>query len=148
MEQLAMTFPDRDKGFYCSHCGSYVKLYKRSFNSNMAVCLLALLKHNAIGFVKIEDFLLSHGYKRCGDFSYLVHYRMLEKQKGKRDDGSPKNGFYRITGLGILFAEGKVKVQSKFLIENNKLIGFEGKEVSINDVKKEKFHFDNLMYND
>lgn len=143
--QIGLIFPDREKGYVCDHCGSYVKLYKRSFNSNMGICLLALYKHKVNGFVKVEDFLLEHGYKRCGDFSYLIHYNMLEKMKGKREDGSSKNGFYRLTSMGVMFCEGKTKVKEHFLICNNKLEGFAGREIDIHESLGNKFSFDKLM---
>jgi len=136
-----------DKGFVCKCCGSFVKQYTRSFNSNMALCLMLLYRYNMNGFVKVEDFLIKNGHKRCGDFSYLVHYRFLEKQGGKRDDGSKRNGYYRLTSLGTFFVEGKVKAKKKFIILNNKLQGFSGDEISIKEALGKRFSFDELMGN-
>lgn len=136
---------DFNKGFVCDCCGSFCKRYTRIFNSNMAICLLLLYKFNVNGFVKVEDFLIKNGHKRCGDFSYLVHYRFLEKQGGKREDGSRRNGYYRLTSLGIMFVEGKVTARKKFMILNNKFEGFEGDEVTIRQALGKKFNFDELM---
>jgi hypothetical protein len=136
---------DYDKGFVCDCCGSYVRRYTRSFNSNMALALLLLYKFNIRGFVKVEDFLIQQGRKRCGDFSYLVHYGFLEKQIGKRNDGSNRNGFYKITGRGLMFCEGKLTAHEKFMILNNKFEGFKGKELSIKEVLGKKFNYDELM---
>lgn len=134
-----------DKGYVCEHCGSYVKRYRRSFNSNMAMCLWLLYKFNVKGFIKVEEFLIANGRKRCGDFSYLVHYRFLEKQSGKREDGSPRNGYYRLTSLGILFVEGKIKAHEKFYILHNQFMGFDGKEITLKEALGEKFNYDELM---
>lgn len=147
LEQTLISFPDASKGYKCSCCGSYVRQYTRKFNSNMGIALKALYDHKVNGFVKVEDFLLANGYKRCGDFSYLTHYRLIERMQGKREDNSNRNGYYRLTSLGIMFCEQKWKVQEKFIIFNNKLIGFEGKEVDIKDILKEKFSFQELMQN-
>jgi hypothetical protein len=147
MNQTKITFPDADKGYCCSSCGSYIKAYHRSFNSNMALCLLVLYKSGITDYVHLENLLLEKGYKRCGDFSYLVHFRLIEKLKEKRDDGSPRNGLYRITSNGIMFAEGKTTVQSKFIIQQNKLLGFEGKDINIKDALGTKFNYDILMDN-
>ena len=136
---------DYDKGFICDCCGAYCKRYTRSFNGNMAMALVLLYKFNMNGFVKVEDFLIKNGQKRCGDFSYLVHYRFLEKQSGKRDDGSKRNGYYRLTALGIMFVEGKIKASEKFLILNNKFEGFAGEEIDIRKALGKKFNFDELM---
>lgn len=136
---------DYDKGFKCPHCGAFCKRYTRSFNSNMALALLLLYKFNIRGFVKVEDFLIQQGRKRCGDFSYLVHYGFLEKQVKKRKDGSNRNGFYKITGRGIMFCEQKIMAHEKFMILNNKFEGFKGKEITIKEALGKKFNYDEMM---
>jgi hypothetical protein len=145
--QTDLSFPDATKGFFCSCCGGYVKIYRRSFNSNMALCLIALYRNTNGEFVKVENFLTKHGYQRCGDFSYLRHYGFIEAQKSKREDNSPRNGFYRLTGLGRLFVEAKEKAKEKFLIQNNKLLGFEGEEINIYQALGNKFDYNQLMNN-
>ncbi len=136
---------DINAGYVCDYCGSFVKRYRRSFNANMAICLILLYRFNINGFIKVEDFLIKNGMKRCGDFSYLVHYRLLEKQQGKRTDGSSRNGYYRITSLGLMFVEGKVKVPAKFFILHNTLQGFDGGDIDIRQALGKKFSFDELM---
>ncbi len=145
MEQSSIVFPDAVKGYKCPCCGSFIKQYVRKFNSNMATALLALYKHNVNGYVKLEEFLSEHGYKRCGDASYLVHYRMLEKLKAKREDGSKKNGYYKLTSVGIMFIEGKTTAKEKFIIQQNRLVGFDGEDVGIKDILGVKFNFDEMM---
>lgn len=136
---------DIDKGYICQCCGCFVKRYTRSFNSNMAMCLLLLYKFNERGFVKVEDFLIRNGQKRCGDFSYLVHYGFLEKQVGKREDGSSRNGYYKLTGRGMMFVEGKLTAPEKFMILNNKFEGFKGREITIREALGKAFNYDELM---
>jgi hypothetical protein len=139
---------DYSKGFKCEHCGSYVKEYRRSLNSNMAVAMLALyLNGKENSFIKVEEFLIKNGYPRCGDFSYLRFYGFLEPLKEKREDGSSRNGYYRLTAIGRLFVEGKVLAFEKFKILHNTFTGFEGNEISIKQALKEKFDYDALMGN-
>jgi hypothetical protein len=145
--QLEVAFPDANKGYFCQCCGSYVKLYRRTFNCNMALALIALYRHTKGEFVKVEDFLTKHNYQRCGDFSYLRHYGFIEPLKEKREDSSQRNGFYRITGIGRLFCEGKEVAKEKFLIQNNKLLGFEGEDITIIDALGTKFNYSILMSN-
>lgn len=148
---LEFEFPEptavdkRDLGYVCKHCGSYCKRYTRKFNSNMAICLLALVKHGVTEFVYLEDWMIKHGYKRCGDASYLVHYRFLEKLKGQRTDGSNRMGLYRITPMGIMFAEQKIAAKEKFIIYNNRCEGFTGNDVDIKQVLGTKFDYATLM---
>jgi len=133
------------KGFTCGHCGQFVKLYRRKLNSNMALTLLLLYRSGKRDFVHIENFMQELGYKRSGDFSYLVHWKFLEKKSGNREDGSTRNGHYKLTGLGIMFAEGKITAREKIMIFNNKFEGFDGGEVDIRTALTEKFNYEELM---
>lgn len=143
--QNAINFPDKNKGYTCPCCDQFVKAYIRSFNSNMAVALLVLYKNRNKGFVHLETLLTESGHKRCGDASYLRHFKLIEALKEKRDDGSKRNGKYKITGLGIMFCENKVTVKSNFEIFNNKVEGFSGEEVNIHQALGTKFSYQELM---
>lgn len=140
--------PDNDKrlrGYCCPECGQLVKMYGRKFNSNMALALIFLYHNKARGFIHLENEMKAAGKQRCGDASYLRHYRLIEAYKGERTDGSPRNGFYKITGLGIQFCEQKYRVQKTFLIFNNKIEGFHGPEIGITEALGTKFKYDELM---
>jgi hypothetical protein len=145
LPQTGFDLPDADKGYKCSCCGQYVKRYFRKFNSNMALALIILYRNKDKGFIHLENTMKELGYKRCGDASYLRHYRLIEKKEGNRDDGSPRNGMYKITGIGIMFVEGKSKVQGTFIISNNKHEGFEGDKITIQDALGKKFDYTELM---
>jgi len=144
-QTLIEGFPDKSVGYTCQCCGQFVKQYKRHFNSNMGLAMLMLYKHRDKGFVHLENLMSENGYKRCGDASYLRHYSLIQPLKEKRQDGSQRNGYYKITGLGIMFCELKTTVKEKFIIFNNKLEGFEGKDITILDALGEKFNYDTLM---
>jgi len=135
----------KSKGYVCECCGQYVKEYTRSFNCNMALLLIRLHKHQQTGFVHIEKFLTDNGYSRCGDFSYLTHYRLLEKLEGDRPDGSNRNGYYRLTGSALMFIEGKLTVSAKFKMFNGKFMGFEGEQIDIKTVLGKRFSYQELM---
>jgi hypothetical protein len=144
-KQVLLLFPlNADKGYFCECCGAYVKRYKRSFNANMALSLLLLYKSER-KFQHMETLISESKYKRCGDFSYLVHYGLIKALKGEREDGSPRNGYYQITGTGIMFAEGKTTVQEKFIMFKGKHEGFEGKEIDIYQALGNKFNYSELM---
>lgn len=145
LQQLDIFSSKRREGFRCSCCNQYVKEYSRSFNANMAIASLCLYKHSGGKFVHLEKFLAEQGHQRCGDASYLRFYNIIQKMEGDRKDGSPRNGFYKLTGVGILFCERKLKVQSKFVIFNNALQGFEGEEIDVVDALKNKFDYEKLM---
>ncbi len=136
------------EGYHCSCCGSYIKEYHRSFNAGMAMMLIHLYRHNERDFVHIENFLTKHSYPRCGDFSYLTLYGLLEKKVGERADGSKKNGYYKLTGKALMFIEQKITVHSKFKMLNGKFMGFEGEQIDIKTALGKRFDFNKLMNNE
>ena len=136
---------DAIKGYHCECCGSYIKEYHRSLNSNMALALIVLYNSGIQDYVHLENLLMERGYKRCGDFSYLSHYRFIERLSEKRSDGSSRNGMYKITSLGLMFSEGKITAKSKFIMRQNKLQGFEGNDIYIQQALGKKFNYDELI---
>lgn len=143
-----MNIPDPDKGYCCPTCGQLCKRYYRSFNSNMALSLIFLYKFRKHGFIKIEELMRINGYKRCGDASYLRHYKLIEAAEGKREDGSTRVGMYKITGMGIMFVEKNLTVKSKFVMYKGKCEGYEGREINIEDALGKKFNYSELMNGD
>lgn len=135
----------RIRGYCCPTCNSFIKMYARKFNSNMAYALLFLYHNRHKGFIHLENQMKEAGKQRCGDASYLRHYRLIEAYEGERVDGSPRNGFYKITGHGIMFCEQKTTVKQTFLIFHNKVEGFEGKEIDIVAALGKKFNYSELM---
>lgn len=142
-------FNEKPKMVKCNCCGHVSIEYHRSYNSNMALALLLLYNQTLFkqpgSYVHMEDLILKNGYKRCGDFSYLVKYGHIQKMEGKRNDGSNRNGMYRITSAGIMFAEAKTMVKQKFIMKDGKFYGYEGKMINIYDALKDKFNYANLM---
>lgn len=145
-KQAQNLFPQNaDEGYTCECCGMYIRRYRRTFNSNMALALIALYKKRDMGYVHVENTLADMGYKRCGDASYLQHYNLITSLPEKREDGSPRNGYYKITELGILFVEKKIKVQEKFIMFKGKHEGFNGKEIDIEQALKKQFNYLELI---
>jgi hypothetical protein len=139
---------DKQKGYFCECCGKFVKEYRRKLNANMALALVVLFKNKSFGYVHIEKYMIEKGYPRSGDFSYLVHWGLIERLKANRTDGSSRNGYYKITGQGIAFADNKITVREAILIEDNKFNGFSGNEVNIKHCLGIKFNYEKLMANE
>jgi hypothetical protein len=93
----------------------------------------------------METLISESKHNRCGDFSYLAHYGLIKALKAEREDGSPRNGYYQITGTGIMFAEAKLTVKEKFLMFQGKCEGFEGEEIDIYQALGTKFNYSELM---
>lgn len=135
----------RDKGYICKCCGLFVKRYCRPLNSNMALALIVLYKSGLKDYVHLENLMAEKGYKRCGDASYLIYWRFLERLRERRPDNSTRNGMYRITPMGIMFVEGKIKAKARCYVFNNSWEGFTGEEINILDALGTKFSYADLM---
>ena len=75
-------------------------------------------------------------------YSILI---FLEKKKEDREDGSNRNGYYKITSFGLMFCENKMKARQSVLIFNNKFEGYSGNEISIQDALTQRFSYNELM---
>jgi len=148
LDQTSISFPDADKGYTCPTCGHYHRRYYRKLNANMCMAILAVFHFGNDQFVHVEKLMKEKGLPRSGDFPYLVHWKLLERKIADREDGSPKNGFYKITDYGRLFARGKINVKSTMIYYNGKCEGFEGDEISIEKAINKKFDFRELMKGD
>lgn len=134
-----------DEGYRCKCCGSFIKRYRRKLLSNMALVLIYLYKAGIRDWVHVEKWLVDNGHQRSGDFHKLVFWGLIDRLMEDREDGSSRNGYYRLNGKSIMFVEGKLKVKQTALILNGKFEGFEGKEITIQDALGEKFNYNQLM---
>ena len=80
-----------------------------------------------------------------GDLSKLCYWDLLESKRGKRDDGSSRNGMYRITDKGMQFVMGQLRLKSHVRMFNNATYGFDGKDINIVDALSSKFNYGELM---
>lgn len=137
---------DKSKGFTCDCCGSFVKQYRRKLNSSMSLVLLLLYKSGKREFIHIENWLKEIGRPELrADFAKLRFWDLLEKKLEDRADGSNRNGYYRLTGRGIMYVENKLTVKEKVVVYNNTPNGFEGKEIGISESLGSKFNYAELM---
>ncbi len=111
----------------------------------MAHTLILLYKSGKRDWLHIENWLIENGHRRSGDYHKLVLWGLLDKLVEDREDGSSRNGYYRLNGKSIMFCEGKLRVKETALILNGKFEGFEGKEVDIIECLGVKFNYQQLM---
>jgi len=137
--------PKKTTTVKCGCCGVNSTTYVRKINCNMVLACICLYRFGNGKYCHVDELLRTNGYKRCGDFSYLRFYGILQAKQGLREDGSRRNGMYRLTSYGIMFLEGKVTVKEKFIIKNNKLLGFSGGDITAKQAAGNKFDFSELM---
>lgn len=145
-QQTEIAYPNRSDGYRCPCCNQFVKEYARKLNSSMARVLILIYQSGNTDFFHVEDFLksLNRGDLRA-DFHKLRYWGLLKKKVENREDGSARNGFYKITPMGIMFVEGKIGVPEKILVFNNEFKGYEGSEISIIHALGNKFSYSELM---
>ena len=134
-----------DDGYPCPCCHRLIKRYRRCLNSNMALTLIHLYKSGIRDWVHVEKFLFKNKLPRSGDFHKLVLWGLLDKMEGEREDGSPRNGYYKLNGKAIMFVEGKMSVPKTAKILNGTFEGFEGEQITIKDALGNKFNYQDLM---
>lgn len=137
---------DIKTGYKCQCCGQFVKEYHRKINSSMALVIFLMYKHDKKDFFHVEKWLKSIGKPELrADYHKLRFWGLIEAKVGEREDGSKRNGFYKITGRGIMFAEGKLTVPEKAVLLNNVFQRFEGGEIKIKEAMGNRFNYDELM---
>jgi len=117
-----------DVGAKCPCCTQLAKVYKRKLTGPMAYALI-LIERN---FRTSGDWLHVPSYLskwskigsavRGGDWAKLVHWKLIEEKPEIRDDGSPRAGYYKITQLGIDFAQGRVAVPKFVYLYDSRVI--------------------------
>ena len=140
---------DIKTGQTCPTCGQYAKEYRRKLYSTMALALIYLYKsqHMVNDWVhtsKITKRLANHNMTLGGDMAKLEHWNLIE-QLPNDDKRKRSSGYWRPTGLGISFANVTHNVMIHITLYNNELLGFEGKEISIEEALGDKFDYNQLM---
>lgn len=131
----------RDEGVECPACGQFAKVYRRSITGASAAALIAL--HRACG--REYGHMPTILNRKQADETKMVYWGLIEAQPGERDDGSRRNGWWRVTELGIDFIHENLKVERHALVYDSKCIALEGEMVGIRDCLGEKFDYTQLM---
>lgn len=117
-----------DSDMHCPVCGQEVKLWHRALNSGMAKTAYRLLRLGGErDFVHVKD-LPGDNH----EISQLAFWDLAQPVSEPRPDGG-KKGLWRLTPLGIAFANGEAQVIKKALLFNAHLFGMEGDLISIDD---------------
>lgn len=137
----------------CPCCNRKVKLYRRKLNKNMTGALVHIYReterHPELDYIEVPVLL-----KRSprpwgrgtwgGDYAKLRYWGLLEQKPGIRNDGSKRNGFWRITELGKQFVREQVRVASHAFDFNSECFGLDDSvQLSIRGILE--FNYEELM---
>lgn len=122
----------------CPVCDGLVKEYKRKLHSSMALFLIKLIKQHDTTNDWVHTREIFQGEKAATDGSYLVHWGLVEKRPHR-------NGYYKPTTKGRLFAGNFLRVPRQVYLLNNKVQGWSAKTTSITEALGDKFDYNELM---
>lgn len=133
---------------YCTNCGQFCKLYKRKITGEMAQALIFLVQAepDEEGWVNLPEETAARGAPpRNGDPPKLRYWHLVEPRPGERADGSMRNGWWRVTDLGVLFANNGIRLPKYALVYNKVCYGHEGERLNIRDALGTAFNYAELM---
>lgn len=107
------------EGTRCPCCDRFGKIYRRKLNSSMALMVIRMFRYEKehpgwIHMISVNNFNLP-----SRDYGTLMHWELTEEKAGKKEDGNPDNGFYRLTEKGRLFALRKIRVRKYIYLYDN-----------------------------
>lgn len=142
-----------DDGTTCPLCAQHAKVYRRTITAPMALALIAIYRKAPIGtWVDVPALAatMRTGSKRPtgGDEAKTRYWGLLEAMPdAKRDDGSTRTGWWRLTGRGADFVRGDLLVPKHARIYDGRLLGLDDSAgvIGIRDALGSRFDYDELM---
>jgi len=137
------------EGVPCPCCTQFVKQYKRTLQSTMAVMLISLYKlerETGEEYHHVTEMMRGYSISGSGDFASSRFWGLTEEQKNNDNPDTNKSGYWKLTPLGKEFVKGKTEVFSHIKVFNAKHYGFDGKMITIRDALGKKFSYEELMY--
>lgn len=143
-------------GIVCPACTKLAKVYRRSISASVVSYLQKMIQTHALTG---EEWLYITGKKKeagvpgyikapaGGDYAKLRWWNLIEQMDMKRDDGSPRNGRWKVTAEGLRFARGEIRVPRYIWEYNNKPIEEQpdSKLVFIHEIKGVEFDFQSIL---
>lgn len=133
-----------EKGIECPACGQFSKIYRRRIHATMAKELIAFYRFAGTDWGYLPD----SGVQRGGDMVKVRYWRLISEDDGRRDDGSSRTGWWRLTKLGELWVLNKAVVPMYAKIYDGKSLGLTGEPVTIEQALGKNFNYRELMQGD
>lgn len=138
-----------EKGCTCPACGQFVKLYKRKFNSGLAVFLINIFKMKSLtgrnSFSSEEIRKHSGDLLRGTDYGIVRFWNVAEPVDANTSEKKKQNWNWSITERGELFVRGIQSIESHVFIYNNRLDGSSNEQINIFQALGNKFDYKELM---
>jgi hypothetical protein len=127
-------------GDHCPCCQQFAKVYRRQIGSAMARALIVMWRKAGRDPFHMPT-VLGH---RGGDPCKLTYWGLIEDAGDTRDDGG-RAGWWTVTELGELFANGLARVPRYAFVYDSRCMRVEGDPVTIQDCLGEGFDLRELL---
>jgi len=133
-------FENARTGVECPACTRRVKIDAYSIEKGW-IDVLAKVNANPDEWVHLQEYKTSSRKE-----SLLRHWGLLERQQGRREDGNPSKGYYRITERGRRFLRGEERVPRRILTGLG-VTRYEDENdlVDVHEAYGHRFHYDEFM---
>jgi len=130
-----------DDGQSCPCCGQMAKVYRRKLTASIGCVLIRMWRESR------DEWIYMPRIRSAGQDEVIARFWFLiEGDDAVRDDGSKRNGWWRLTNLGVAFVHNEIKLPKYARIYNNRLLNLDAEQsVSIIDVLGTKFDYAELM---
>lgn len=146
----------KTRGSRCPCCEQLVKLYLRKLTATHGYVLLLMyryfVQHPDAEWLQLPKFMSENlpkhlqAFARGGDYAKLKYWNLIEAKVEKRADGSKRNGYFRITDAGVLFAKGQSKIPWACWVYNARVHKMDDSQmVTIHQILNKKFDYTALM---
>lgn len=132
-------------GAVCPVCRQFVKLYRRNITYAMTKSLILMAKNSQPGqYIHVLK-LLTEMKHANSDWAKLRHWGLIEPLSAGRDDGSMRDGFWRLTDKGREFVANRLTIPASVTMYNRKALHFSDKFVTIKETIGTNFDYDAMM---
>ncbi len=129
----------------CPTCRRYAQRYERKLHSVVAAQLIQLYKMGGAAKWVHTSELIPGGQSGSGDFSKAKYWKLIEAREVGNDEDKKASGFWKLTDLGVSFIIGKETIQQTAVIFDDRVLKFEGPQVTIRDALGTKFSYEEMI---
>jgi len=138
----------RTKAIRCPCCDKNVKVYRRKFNSGMALTMIytyPLFNQYSGKFLDVLHYCAKYHNYIAGEIGKLVWWGLMERQSVESETGGKGSGKYRMTPKGFQFTLNKRTVPSHAIEYLSNVESFVGDEITIEQALGRHFNYRELM---
>lgn len=128
----------------CPCCGRYAKVYRRTLHTSVALQLITLFKKGGHRkYIHVSE-LIPPGTSGSGDFTKAKYWGLIEEQEHVADK-TKKSGYWALSDKGVAFVRGNWNIPKYALVYDDRVLGFDGEEITIRACLGNEFNYSQLM---